>query len=120
MRKRAQFAAGIVPRLHTALARHTAPEWEAIFGDDVPCAAARKVEDMFDHPQELTEGIIGTIAHPVIWPYRGVTRPIRFGRTPGPEPFAAPVLGQDSDAVLAASGCSTDEVQRLRATGGTI
>jgi formyl-CoA transferase len=31
--------------------------------------------------------------------YRGVTRPIKFGRTPGPEPFSAPLLGQDIDAV---------------------
>jgi crotonobetainyl-CoA:carnitine CoA-transferase CaiB-like acyl-CoA transferase len=117
VRKRAQHAAEIVPRLHAALGRHTALEWEAIFGDEVPCAAARKVEDMFDHPQVLAEEIIGTIAHPVIGPYRGVTRPIQFGRTPGPEPFAAPGFGQDSDAVLAATGYTPEEVRRLRASG---
>ena len=115
VKKRAQHAAEIVPRLHAALAAHTALEWEAIFGDEVPCAAAGKVEDMFDHPQVLAEDIIGTIEHPVIGPYRGVTRSIQFGRTPGPEPFAAPTLGRDSDAVLTASGCSAEEVQRLRA-----
>ncbi len=117
VRKRAVHAAEIVPKLHAALAAHSALEWEEIFGDEVPCAAARKVEDMFDHPQVLAEDIIGTIAHPVIGPYRGVTRPIKFGRTPGPEPFAAPTLGQDSDAVLAASGCSAAELARLRASG---
>jgi formyl-CoA transferase len=27
---------------------------------------------------------------------------VQFGRTPGPEPFAAPTLGQHTQAVLAA------------------
>lgn len=92
VRKRADHANEIVPHLHAALTHHTALEWEAIFGDEVPCAAALKVEDMFDHPQVLAEGIVGDIQHPVIGRYRGVTRPITFGRTPGPDPFAAPVF----------------------------
>ena len=94
VRQRAEHAAEILPQLHAALAAHTAPEWEAIFGDEVPCAAARKVEDMFDHPQVLAEDMIGGFEHAVIGHYRGVTRPIVYGRTPGPEPFAAPTLGQ--------------------------
>ena len=92
VRKRAKLANEIVPHLHAALAAHTALEWEALFGDEVPCAAARGVEEMFDHPQVLAEDIVATIEHPVIGRYRGVTRPIAFGRTPGPDPFAAPVL----------------------------
>lgn len=104
VRKRAQHASEIVPRLHAALAVRNALEWEALFGDEVPCAAARKVEDMFDHPQVLAEDMIGTIEHAVIGPYRGVTRPIKFGRTPGPSPFGAPGLGQDSATILGAEG----------------
>ena len=100
VRKRAKAAADIVPQLHEALLAHTALEWEAIFGDDVPCAAARRIEDMFEHPQVLAEGLVTTLPHPVVGSYRGVAHPIRFGRTPGPAPFAAPVLGQDNDAVL--------------------
>lgn len=103
VRKRAEHAADIVPLLHEALAARTAMEWEALLADDVPCAAARKVEDMFDHPQVLAEGIMTSIEHPVVGSYRGVAEPIRFGRTPGPAPFAAPVFGQDTDAVLAAT-----------------
>jgi crotonobetainyl-CoA:carnitine CoA-transferase CaiB-like acyl-CoA transferase len=92
VRKRADHANEIVPHLHAALTRHSALEWEEIFGDEVPCAAARRVEDMFDHPQVLAEEIVGDIEHPVIGRYRGVTRPIKFSRTPGPDPFAAPVF----------------------------
>ena len=117
VRKRAQHAAEIVPRLHAALAAHTALEWEVQFGDDVPCAAARKVEDMFDHPQVVAEQMIGSTRHAQIGRYRGVTRSMTFSRTPGPQPFAAPALGQDSDAVLTAAGVPAAELQALRSQG---
>jgi len=96
VRKRADHASEIVPQLHAALDRHTALEWEAVFGDEVPCAAANRVEDMFDHPQVLAEDIVASIEHPVLGRYRGVTRPIKFGRTPGPDPFAAPGLQEET------------------------
>ncbi len=119
VKKRALHAGEIVPRLHAALSARSALEWEALFGDEVPCAAARKVEDMFDHPQVLAEQMIGTLEHRLIGPYRGVTRSITFGRTPGPEPFGAPVLGQDTDAVLVAAGCSAEELAALRSAGAS-
>ncbi|MDR7272980.1 crotonobetainyl-CoA:carnitine CoA-transferase CaiB-like acyl-CoA transferase [Pelomonas saccharophila] len=99
VKKRAANAAELLTRLHAALAARTALEWEALFGDEVPCAAARQVEDMFQHPQVLAEGIVGEFEHATVGSYRGVTRPIVFGRTPGPEPFAAPSLGQHDDAI---------------------
>ncbi|MFT3754352.1 MAG: CoA transferase [Pseudoxanthomonas sp.] len=101
VRKRAEHAEEIIPRLHQALAAHTALEWEAIFGDEVPCAAARHIEDMFDHPQALAEDMVGEFDHSRVGRYRGMTRPIKFGRTPGPDPYAAPAFDQDSGAILA-------------------
>lgn len=109
VRKRAMHADEILPQLHRALQAHAALEWERIFGDEVPCAAARQVEDMFDHPQVLAEGMIAEIPHPLLGSYRGVARPIRFGRTPGPEPFAAPTLGQHSGEILAAAAAGEAE-----------
>ncbi|HEX7866387.1 MAG TPA: CoA transferase [Variovorax sp.] len=104
VRKRAQHAAEIVPKLRAALAERTALEWEELFGEEVPCSAARTVEDMFDNEQVLAEDMVANFAHPTLGSYRGFTRPVRFGRTPGPEPFAAPTLGQHTSAVLASRG----------------
>ncbi len=101
VRKRAAHRDEIVPMLHRALQARTALEWEALFGDEVPCAAARTVEDMFDHPQVQSEDLVATIEHPTLGSYRGFTRPVKFGRTPGPQPFAAPTLGQHTEDVLA-------------------
>ncbi|WP_284337281.1 CaiB/BaiF CoA transferase family protein [Comamonas sp. NoAH] len=99
VRKRAQRHAELVPLLRQALASRTALEWEELFGDEVPCAAAREVEDMFDHPQVLAENLIENFSHPTLGSYRGFSGPWDFSRTPGPVPFAAPTLGQHT-AVL--------------------
>ncbi|MDQ0589769.1 CaiB/BaiF CoA transferase family protein [Variovorax paradoxus] len=100
VRKRARHFSEIVPRLREALAARSALEWEELFGEEVPCAAARTVEDMFDNEQVLAENMVANFAHPTLGSYRGFTRPVQFGRTPGPEPFAAPTLGQHTETVL--------------------
>ncbi len=99
VKKRAQHRDEIVPRLRQALQAHSALEWEAVFGESVPCAASRGVADMFDHPQVLAEDMVAGFSHPTLGHYRGFTRPWAFSRTPGPAPFAAPTLGQDDEAV---------------------
>ncbi len=100
VRKRAQHRDALVRQLREALAARSALEWEAHFGDDVPCAAARPLADMFEHPQALAEEMITEIAHPTLGHYRGFTRPWVFGRTPGPQPFAAPMLGQHNPSLI--------------------
>ena len=72
----------LVPRLRAALQARTAVEWEALFGERVPCAAARPVEDMFDHPQVAAEGILASFEHPGVGRYRGMAHPVRFGDGP--------------------------------------
>lgn len=103
VRKRAQHQGEILPKLHAALQQRSALEWEAEFGEEVPCAAARSVEDMFDFPQVLAEEMVTTFDHPVVGRYRGFTRAVKFGRTPGPEPFAAPALDQHGASVREAA-----------------
>ncbi|NML48434.1 CoA transferase [Ramlibacter sp. G-1-2-2] len=101
VRKRAQHAQEIVPKLHAALAARSALEWEALFSEEVPCAAARDVEDMFDFPQVQAEGLIQRFEHPVVGGYRGFAGAWDFGRTPASPAFAAPALDQDGDALRA-------------------
>jgi formyl-CoA transferase len=61
---------------------------------------------MFDNEQVLAEDMVANFAHPTLGSYRGFTRPVQFGRTPGPEPFAAPTLGQHTDKVLKAANAA--------------
>jgi crotonobetainyl-CoA:carnitine CoA-transferase CaiB-like acyl-CoA transferase len=117
MRKRAAETPALVPQVRAALAAKTALEWEELFGERVPCAAVRPIEDMFDHPQVLSENLVAEIDHPVVGRYRTMTKPIAFADTPGPAPTAAPLFGQHSDAVLARFGFTGAEIAALRDTG---
>jgi len=115
VRKRAKAAAAIVPKLRAALECRTALEWEQRFGERVPCAAVRKMEEMFDHPQVLAEDLVAQFEHKTVGPYRGIRGPVKFGASKGPAPFAAPALGQHTREVLARLGYSTAEIEELRA-----
>jgi len=110
VRKRAQYQQEIVPQVREALLKHTALEWEGIFGEEVPCSAALSIEDMFDHPQVASQDLLTTYEHPVVGTYRGLKRSIKFSRTPGPDSFAAPTLGQHTDLIRS-------EAKRLNQTG---
>jgi formyl-CoA transferase len=120
VRKRAEHAGELVPRLRAALQARTALEWEAVLGERVPCAAARPVEDMFDHPQVAAEGILASFEHASVGRYRGMAHPVRFGDGPPPAPFAAPDLGQHSREILAAFGYATGEIERLVQAGAVL
>jgi formyl-CoA transferase len=117
MRSRAEHAGELVPIVREALAVRTALEWEEIFGERVPCAAVRTIEDMFDHPQVLAEGLVTTLDHPVIGRYRTMSKPIKLSETPGPEPTAAPTFGQHSDEILAGYGFTAADIAALRERG---
>ena len=117
MRSRAAHAAELVPELRAALAERGALEWEEIFGERVPCAAVRPIEDMFDHPQVLAEDLVATLDHPLVWRYRAMKEPIKFIGTPGPTPTPAPTFGQHSDEILAGHGFSAAEIAVLRDRG---
>ena len=110
VRKRAQYQQEIVPQVREALLKHTALEWEGIFGEEVPCSAALSIEDMFDHPHVASQDLLTTYEHPVVGTYRGLKRSIKFSRTPGPDSFAAPTLGQHTNLIRA-------EAKRLNQTG---
>jgi crotonobetainyl-CoA:carnitine CoA-transferase CaiB-like acyl-CoA transferase len=117
MRSRAAHAAELVPELHAALAARSALEWKDIFGERVPCAAVRPIEDMFDHPQVLAEDLAATLDHPLVGRYRAMKDPINFTETPGPMPLPAPTFGQHSDEILSGYGYSADEIAALRRCG---
>lgn len=117
MRSRAEHAANLVSEVRAALAAKSALEWEEIFGERVPCAAVRTIEDMFDHPQVLAEGLVTTLDHPAVGRYRTMTKPIKLSETPGPAPTAAPVFGQHSDEILAGYGFTSADIAALRDRG---
>ncbi|MDB5998752.1 MAG: CoA transferase [Rhizobacter sp.] len=117
VRKRAEHADELVPKLRQALAARSALEWEQLFGERVPCSPALEIEDMFDHPQVQAEEMLDTFTHPTVGSYRGLASAIKFGGSAKPVPRAAPTFGQHSDEVLASLGYSADDIAAMRQAG---
>jgi crotonobetainyl-CoA:carnitine CoA-transferase CaiB-like acyl-CoA transferase len=117
VRMRAENATEIVPKLRAALMTRTAFEWEAVFGERVPNAAVRPIQDMFDYPQVVAEGMIATVEHPVVGSYKCLSHPVKFSETPGPLPFTAPTFGQHSEEILVELGYSLDDVAQFKSSG---
>lgn len=108
----------LVARLRAALAQRSALEWEALFGDRVPCAAVRTVEDLFDNPQILDQAMRVTHEHPTLGAYDALVGPVRIdsGLSASPE-RRAPAKGEHTDELLREWGLSEDEIGRLHAAG---
>ena len=117
VRKRAARADEIVTRLRAALRKHTALEWEAIFGEEVPCGAVRAIEDIFDFPQVLEQGYVAHLSHPRVGGYRALSGAFQFGDGENPAPFGAPAQGQHTDAILSEYGYTPDEIAAFRRSG---
>lgn len=117
VRKRAERADELVPLIREALSQRTALEWEEVFGERVPCSAARQIEDMFDHPQVAAEGMMQRFTHPLVGSYRGLARAVTFGDARQGDARAAPAFGQHSREVLARHGYSAEQIERLYQEG---
>jgi formyl-CoA transferase len=119
VRKRSQRAGEIVPKIREALLGRTALEWEGIFGEQVPCCAVRAIEDMFDHPQVMAEGLVATFEHHAAGRYRGLANPIKLSECEPNEPFAASNLEQHGEEILTRYGFSKEEIAKLREAGAS-
>ncbi len=108
----------LVRKLQTALLQRSALEWEALFGDQVPCAAVRTVEDLFDNPQILSQSMRVRHEHPTLGAYDALVGPVRIdsGFPASPE-RRAPGKGEHADELLREWGLSEDEIGRLHAAG---
>ncbi len=116
MRKRKELEHEVVPRLRAALAKRTALEWEQLFGSNVPCAAVRTIEDMFEHPQVLAQELVATHDHPEVGRYRSMTGPVRmYGGADDQPDRRAPMLGEHTDEILREHGFDDAAIARLRA-----
>lgn len=113
VRKRAENADYLIGRLRAALAPRTADEWERLFGQQVPSARVRAVEDMFEFPQVLAQGFIGDFEG-AAGRYRALANVLQPG---GPQARPSPGFGEHSEEVLREQGYDEARIRALRAAG---
>ncbi|GAB4472967.1 MAG: CoA transferase [Erythrobacter tepidarius] len=96
--------------------KHPMAYWQELLGGHVPVAPVYKLGAALDNPWLEEIGMRDTIAHPDAPELQVLKSPIKFDGKRLPN-RAAPLLGADSEDILAGLGYDPDEIARLRAGG---
>lgn len=83
----------------------------------VPAGPINSVKEVFEEPQIAAREMVGTLDHPLAGPVPQVFGPLKFASTRHRPTQAPPVLGADTDRVLADLGYSAEEITALREAG---
>jgi crotonobetainyl-CoA:carnitine CoA-transferase CaiB-like acyl-CoA transferase len=101
--------------LEQAIARHDrAPLLKLLEDAGVPATPVNTVDQVMTDAQTLARGMIDRVVHPKLGEIPVVGTPIKFSRMRTGARRAAPLRGQDTDAVLGEHGYSADEIAALR------
>lgn len=90
--------------------------WIELLGGQMPVAPVLSLDQALDNPYLRTTGMIDSVAHPDRADMRVLANPIRLDGERLPN-RAGPLLGVDTDAVLAEAGYDAGEIESFRAKG---
>lgn len=90
--------------------------WIELLGGHMPVAPVLSLDQALDSPYLRTTGMVDTVAHPDRAEMRVLANPIRLDGERLPN-RAGPLLGFDTDAVLAEAGYGEAEIASFRAKG---
>jgi formyl-CoA transferase len=96
----------------------TTEEWGARFEQHgVPAGPVYFIEELFNHPQTLANGLQVEMEHPLLGGMKLVGPPFQMSASPLEPQFASPMLGEHTDEVLASAGLAPEAIETLRASG---
>ena len=102
--------------LDAEFGREPMAHWHALLAGHVPVAPVYELGDALDNPWLDTIGMTDTVDHPAKPGMRVLASPLKLdGQRPPNRP--APMLGADSDAILAEAGYSDAEIAALKEAG---
>jgi crotonobetainyl-CoA:carnitine CoA-transferase CaiB-like acyl-CoA transferase len=102
--------------LERAIGQHDREPLLKILDDaGVPATPVNTVDQVMTDAQTLARGMIDRVVHPTLGEIPVVGTPIKFSRMQTGARRAAPLRGQDTDAVLGQFGYSAAEIAALRA-----
>jgi crotonobetainyl-CoA:carnitine CoA-transferase CaiB-like acyl-CoA transferase len=88
---------------------------EIIGAAGIPSGAVLDTMELYTDPTFEQRGIMQTVEHPVVGPFKMVAWPVRFSGSPPPVK-PAPLLGENNDDVLSSwLGLDAGQVSGLRA-----
>lgn len=106
----------LVAILDDVFGKRPTAHWIELLGGHVPVAPVLSLDQALDNPYLRTTAMVDTVAHPDRPEMRVLANPIRLDGERLPN-RAGPLLGFDTDAVLAAAGYGEAEIASFRAKG---
>ena len=108
----------LVPVVAGLMRTRIRADWlAALEAAKVPCGPINDLAEVFADPQVRDRGMTTTMPHPLAGVVELVASPIKLAATPPSMRRAPPLLGQQTDEVLAEFGLGADEIAALRAAG---
>lgn len=93
-------------------------EWiEALQAREIPCMPVKSLEQLFEDPHLAARGLFRSVQHHSEGEITTLAPPIAFSATPSEHLRGAPLLGEDSLAVLREAGLPDAEIEALRTSG---
>ena len=108
----------LVPMLAEVLKSRTRSDWlDALEAAKVPCGPINDLAEVFADPQVQARGMTVELPHPSAGTVRLVASPLKLSATPVRYERAPPLLGADTQQVLAEFGIDEDRLAALRKAG---
>jgi crotonobetainyl-CoA:carnitine CoA-transferase CaiB-like acyl-CoA transferase len=108
--------AGLIPTLAARFAERTSAEWlAALAAAEIPAGPIDAVDAAFASP--WAAGRTVELDHPRLGSIRQVVPPFDLARTPATVRTPPPLLGEQTDEILAELGLGPDATEALRAAG---
>ncbi len=108
----------LVPIVAGLMRTRIRADWlAALEAAKVPCGPINDLAEVFADPQVRDRGMTTTMPHPLAGVVELVASPIKLAAPPPSMRRAPPLLGQQTDEVLAEFGLGADEIAALRAAG---
>ena len=96
----------------------TTEEWGRLFEENgAPAGPMHFVEELFEHPQTEANGLVTEIDHPLLGRMRMVGPAFQMSETQLEAITPSPILGADTNDVLAQAGYTPDAIAALREAG---
>ena len=115
---RVRERAALVPLLATVLKRRRRGDWlAALEAAKVPCGPINDLAEVFADPQVRSRQMTVEMAHPLAGSVRVVASPLKLSRTPVRYRVSPPLLGADTEQILAEFGLDRAAIAALHGAG---
>ena len=103
------------------LANGRSRDWlDRLDAADVPCAPVLRRRDVINDAQVINNGLIELMEQPTLGTVRQARPAARFDRTPAAIAGPAPRIGEHTDAILAETGYSLEEIDALKTSRAVV